>query len=135
MPHRTPPAPSSDLLFVQFAEEQQYQAPLLSLLDRSFAEAEAEPGVKLVAFPRPFEHWYSIPDRVLRSESSAKESRLRWKHLNSFFHMCHTAEFFYVPLSARGRLYSAPPNRWSDLGAPQYLCVPTLRMLAYVYAR
>ena len=134
-PHRAPALPGSDLLFVRCAGEEQYQARLLSLFGRYCTVADPQPGVRLVAFPRPFDRWYSIADRVRWGDNSAKESRLRWRRVDNFFHMWHTTEFFAVPLSARGRLYPALPNGWDAIEAPQYLCVPTPSVMAYVAAR
>ena len=49
--------------------------------------------------------------------------------------MCYTTKFLAVPLSPGGRFYPALPREWSELGAPQYLCITTPSVLAYGAAR
>lgn len=60
---------------------------------------------------------------------------MRGRHVDSFLHMWHTADFLSVPFSVRVRTYPALPNELSNLEAPQYICVPTLSAMAYVSAR
>ena len=88
-----------------------------------------------MAFPLPFDRRYSMADCFRWGKNSAKESRRRWCRTDAFFHMWHTMEFFAVPLSARERLYRALSREWSELEAPQYLCVPTPSALACVATR
>ena len=57
--------------------EDHYHAQLFELFERLSGDVDPDPHVRLVAFPRPFDRWYSVADRVGWGENSAKESRLR----------------------------------------------------------
>ena len=93
------------------------------------------PHVRDVAFPRSFDQWYFIANRARLGEDSAKESRLQWRRVDSFFHMWHNTEFFSVPSSVRRALYPGLPAGWSEVEAPEYLCLPTPSVMAYISRR
>ena len=63
---------------------------------------------------------------------SARESRLRWHHVDDFFHMWQSTEFFSVPNASRRGLYPGLLSDWPSHEAPEYLCVSTPSALAYV---
>ena len=107
---------------------------LLNLLGRYSCYDGIVPDARLVAFPRHFDSWYSVADRAWWGEDSARESRLRWRRVDDFFHMWHSTELFSVPSAARRGLYPGLPSDWPSLEAPEYLCVPTPSTLAYVAA-
>ena len=134
VPCRTPASSGCDLFFVRCEGEEVYHAALLNLFGRYCRYERVAPNANLVAFPRPFDTWYSIADRARWGEDSARESRLRWRRVDNFFHMWHSTEFFSVPSAARRGLYPALPPDWSSLEAPEHLCVPTPSVMAYVSA-
>ena len=84
-----------------------------------------------LAFPRPFDQWYTIANCVQCGEKSAKENRLRWRPGGDCFHMWHTMEFFSGSLASQERLHLPLSMDWHTLEAPQYLFVPTPSALAY----
>ena len=105
---------------------------LLNLFGRYSCYGVIVADVRLVAFPLPFDSWYSVVDRAQWGEDSAPESRLRWRRVDDFFHMWHSTAFFSVLSAARRGLYPRLPSDWPSLEAPEYLCVLTPGALAYV---
>lgn len=67
----------SDLLEIRCTGEDQYHARLFELFEKLGGDVDPKPHVELVAFPRPFDRWYSVADGVRWGENSAKESRLQ----------------------------------------------------------
>ena len=134
VPCRTPAAAGSDLLYVRCEGEAKYHVTLLNLFGRYSCYDGIVPDVRLVALPRPFDSWYSVADRARWGEDSARESRLRCRRVDDFFHMWHSTVFFSVPSAARRGLYPRLPSDWPSLEAPEYLCVPTPSALTYVAA-
>ena len=78
-PHGAIAESRSDLLYIRCAREEQYCAQLFRLFERVGGDVNPRPHAQLVAFPRPFDPWYSVADRVRWDENSAKEGRLRWR--------------------------------------------------------
>ena len=54
----------SDLLYIRGADEDHYHGRLFQLFERFRGDVYPEPHVRLVAYPRLFDRWYSVADRV-----------------------------------------------------------------------
>ena len=73
-PRRAIAESRSDLLYIRRAGEDRCHGRLFKLFERFGGEVDPEPYVRLVSFPRPFDRWYSVADRVRWGANSAKES-------------------------------------------------------------
>lgn len=134
-PFRAFTEPGCDMLYVRCQGEEVYHRRLLVLFGRFGNWPAVRPHADLIAFPRPCSEWYSIADRRRWGEDSARESRLRWRTSDHFFHLWHCTEFFSVPVRVRPSLYPALPTDWASYEAPEHLCVPTPSVMAYVASR
>ena len=132
VPCGTPSAAGSDLLYVPCQGEAKYHVRLLNLFGRYNSYDSIVPNARSVAFPQPFDSWYSFADRARWGKDLERESRLRWRRVDAFFHMWHSTEFFSAPSVARRGLYPGLPSDWPGLEALEYLCEPTPSALAYV---
>ena len=86
--HRTIAESRSHLLYIRRAGEDQYHAQLFELFERFGGDVEPKHHLQLVAFPRSFDWWYNVADRVQWGDNSAKESLLQWRRADAHFHMC-----------------------------------------------
>ena len=101
VPCRTPATTGSDLLYVRFEGEEKFHVTFLNLFGRYRHNEGIAPDVRFVAFPRTFDSCYSVENRGRWGGDSARESRLRWRRVDDFFHMWHSTEFLLASSAAR----------------------------------
>ena len=136
-----------DLEFLRTSHEGLYQARLASLF-RSISErgwqedsTPKAPHIELLCYGREAFHGiYWTKNRKVFGEDASSESRIRHRWLRprydwpcpTMFTWDATGSYFKVPFDLRFQYYPQGFPAWKDYETPEYLCVPTPAVYAYL---
>ena len=136
-----------DLEFLRTSHEGLYQARLASIFrsisERSWQEDSTPkaPHIELLCYGREAFHGiYWTKNRKVFGEDASLESRIRHRWLRSrydwpyptMFTWDATVSYFKVPFDLRFQYYPQGFPPWKDYETPEYLCVPTPTVYAYL---